>query len=295
MGLDRNEATALSRMFSATVFRQLGQHAASPLLARLLPLTSVPACVPNAGTVGDALTRAFDLLRHSDQRDDYVYRSALVLKRLLGRHNLRTATMLNEVRIGSRKADMIMLNGTATAYEIKSDRDSLARLPEQIRAYREVFGSVIVVTNRNYLQRVQNMVPKDVGMIELTCRYTLRVVRQVQDQPWRVDPLRVLDVLRIPEARAVLQNLGHETPDVPNTMIRSEMARVFKTLDAVEVHRQMTHVLRRNRSQAHLEPFIQALPNSLRTGSLTTQPNSRSQEMLRIAIQTPLDEALTWT
>ncbi|MEI9986083.1 MAG: sce7726 family protein [Aliidongia sp.] len=49
-------------------------------------------------------------------------------KILMGKHSLRTASMLNEFRAGSCKADLVILNGTATVYEIKSERDSLTRL-----------------------------------------------------------------------------------------------------------------------------------------------------------------------
>lgn len=83
-------------------------------------------------TVGEAFNEAFALLRQTGLRNEYVYRSALTHNLLLGKHSLRTACMLNEFRIGSCKADLIILNGTGTVYEIKSERDSLSRLQNQI-------------------------------------------------------------------------------------------------------------------------------------------------------------------
>lgn len=294
MDLERNEAAALSRMFSATVFRQLGQDAASPLFSRLIRLTRLVENEDETYTLGHAFDDAYKLLSSSRQRDDYTYRSALVLKRILRRHNLRTATMLNEVRTGPRKADLVVLNGTATAYEIKSDRDSLTRLNEQIHAYREVFASVVVLTGEKYIDQVASIVPSDVGLIELTPRYTLRDHRHAQDQPERIDPIRVLDMLRLPEVFQVLENLGHTIPNAPNTLIRTELAAIYRTLDPVSLHQQMVHVLRDSRSQAHLDPFITSLPRSLRTGSLAIKPSLDAQHRIQDAVQTPLTKALTW-
>ncbi len=61
-------------------------------------------------TVGEAFNEAFALLRQTGLRNEYVYRSALTHNLLLGKHSLRTACMLNEFRIGSCKADLIILN-----------------------------------------------------------------------------------------------------------------------------------------------------------------------------------------
>lgn len=79
----------------------------------------------NAGsgaTVGDVFDQAFEILKVAGQRDEYIYRAAISQKILMGTHSLRTASMLNEFRAGSSKADLVILNGTATVYEIKSER-----------------------------------------------------------------------------------------------------------------------------------------------------------------------------
>jgi hypothetical protein len=63
------------------------------------------------------------VLKRSGLRDKYVYKAALTQRVLMGKHSLRTACMLSEFRVGDRKADITILNGTTTVYEIKSDRD----------------------------------------------------------------------------------------------------------------------------------------------------------------------------
>ncbi|CAL8898190.1 sce7726 family protein [Kocuria varians] len=252
MRLEKSEAAALSRLFSATVLRDLGKQARSPLFTRLLDHTRLATYTSPDATVGTVFDEAFELLSKSRFRDDYVYRAAITEKILLGRHSLNTATLLNEVRAGSCKADVVVLNGTSTAYEIKSERDSLARLRNQVFNYRQVFATVNVVVSTSHLSDVLKATPEDVGVITLSDRFRFQTSREAQNRPERVVPRMALEVLRVDEAAAVLTRLGQEVPAVPNTQIRSELDRIFAELDPAAVHEEMVKVLRASRSQANL-------------------------------------------
>ena len=213
----KQELSALSRMFSPAVMRELGKSGTSPLLARLLRETRLPDALPWDATLADAFELAFATLCRMGNRDDYVYRTAITQKVVLGRHSLRTATVLNEVRAGRSKADVVVLNGTATAYEIKSERDSFRRLPQQLADYCSVFASVNVVTSPNQVEAVLQIAPKDVGVLTLSSRYRLQTVRKAVDRPERTSPVALLETLRVDEAVQVLSLLRISYPDVPNT------------------------------------------------------------------------------
>lgn len=294
MRLDKIEAAALSRLFSATVLRDLGKQARSPLFTRLLDYTRLATYMSPDATVGTVFDEAFELLSKSRFRDDYVYRAAITEKILLGRHNLNTATLLNEVRAGSCKADVVVLNGTSTAYEIKSERDSLARLRNQVFNYRKVFATVNVVVSTSHLSEVLKATPADVGVITLSKRFRFQTSREAQNCPDRIVPRMALEVLRIDEAAAVLTRLGQEVPAVPNTQIRSELDRIFAELDPVAVHEAMVKVLRASRSQANLAAFIDSIPASIRAASLAAKPTPKSRVRIKEAVDTPLAEALAW-
>lgn len=294
MRLEGHEASALSRLFSASVFRDFGRQAQSPLFARLLKQTRIPTSVSRESTVGDSFDEAFSLLRRPNFRDDYVYRSAIAQKILLGRHSLNTATLLNEVRVGSRKADVVVLNGTSTAYEIKSERDSLVRLQSQVSAYSQVFAAVNVVASGSHLSDVLRYAPEDVGVMTLSERFRLRTEREALNLPDRTNPTMILEMLRMDEAMAVLARVGRETPDLPNTRLRTELRRIFSRLDAGAVHEAMVQVLRKTRSQSALSSFASTLPRSVRAVTLSIQPGPRSRDLIIEAVNTPLHEALAW-
>lgn len=294
MGLDKNEASALSRLFSAAVLRDFSKHARSPLFARLLSHTRLSTSVPPEATVGTALDQAFELLSKSKFRDDYVYRTAITEKILLGRHNLNTATLLSEARAGSCKADVVVLNGTSTAYEIKSERDSLSRLRNQIENYRQVFAAVNVVVSTSHLAEVLRIIPEDVGVITLSERYRFQTTRPPQNKPERVNPTMILDILRVDEAISILSRLGQEIPDVPNTKIRSELHHIFATLEPTVAHEESVKTLKASRSQARLASFISSVPASVRAASLAANPTPSNRVRIKEAVETPLAEALAW-
>src|SRR3546814_5194136 len=108
---------------SDLVFREMAKKGRSGLFRRLIDQTDLIERAYPRATVGDTFDSAFDILKVAGHRDEYIYRAAISHKVLMGTHSLRTASMLNEFRAGSCKADLVILNGTATVYEIKSERD----------------------------------------------------------------------------------------------------------------------------------------------------------------------------
>lgn len=293
MQYSKQQLAILTRFFSSTTLRDVASLNFSQRFNQLIdesPIASLPLFDT---TVGEIFDEAFNILKAKGNRDDYVYRTALVQKILLGKHSLNTATLLNETRIGRRKVDLGILNGTSTAYEIKSERDSLSRLLPQLNSYEKVFARVNVVTSENHLHRIAELVPQHIGIILLSKRFTLQIVREASEDLDRLDPLSMLDVLRTTEAKEVLANLKQEIPQVPNTQIRTELAGVFKNLPPELVHRQMVTTIRINRSQHSLASFVDNVPSSLKAAALTTSFNNSEQAGLRRAIATPLEVALS--
>lgn len=60
---------------------------------------------------------------------------------------------------GSVRADIAVINGAMNCYEIKSDKDNLLRLPEQICAYNAIFDRTTIVVGQSHVLSVIEMVP----------------------------------------------------------------------------------------------------------------------------------------
>lgn len=85
------------------------------------------------------------------------------LKReLLFRHASDSHTVIIEelgILHGSSRVDLAVVNGTLHGYELKSDRDDLQRLPEQVAAYITVFDLVTLVVGERHLRRALDLIP----------------------------------------------------------------------------------------------------------------------------------------
>lgn len=267
----------------------------SPLFRRLVSETGLhERCATNA-TVGEAFNSAFDVLKVAGQRDEYVYRAAISHKILMGIHSLRTASMLNEFRAGSCKADLVILNGTATVYEIKSERDSLVRLTNQVQNYMRVFAKVNVIASESHIENVLNTVPDDVGLMCLSNQYRIQTVREAADCPERICPTEVFGSLRSAEASSILKALDVPLPQVPNTLRHAALRALFADLDPATLHFEMVRTLKRTRNLAPLGDLVRELPQSLQAAALSIPVRRTDHGRLVEAVGTPLRTAMAWS
>ena len=286
--------SAISRLFSSGVFRQLAEKGRSPLFARLLADSGLLDMAMAAGTVGSSFDIAFATLRRSGVRDEYVYKSALTHNILLGRHSLKTACLLTEFRAGTSKADVAILNGTSTVYEIKSERDTLSRLENQLQNYRKVFARVYVVVAEPFIDQVLVQTDDDIGVMSLVRWDRVRTVREAVDRSDSVCPLTIFDSLRLSEAIEILHSLGIGVPDLPNTKMRAALRALFTELPPSSVHDEMVRVLKRVRSLAALGALVDQLPQSLKPVALSTRLRLSDYDRLVDSLQTPTIKAMEW-
>ncbi|WP_454758520.1 sce7726 family protein [Caulobacter segnis] len=294
MAHSASQLAALSRLFSAAVFREMAGKGRSATFARLIGQTGLLDSGFTGQTVGEAFDAAFSHLRRTGARDEYVYRSALTHNILLGRHSLNTASMLTEFRAGSCKADLVILNGTATVYEIKSERDTLARLENQIRHYQRVFAKIYVIAGEAHVADVLAATPSNIGVLSLVRWDRISTVREAADSAASVCPVTIFESLRTAEACQILRRLGVETPKVPNTQLHGVLRERFEALDPAEVHREMVATLKRTRNLAPLNALVDRLPASLQAAALSIQVRRGDHDRLVRAVSAPFEEALTW-
>jgi hypothetical protein len=66
---------------------------------------------------------------------------------------------------GAVRADLALINGHLEGFEIKADRDTLARLDRQVEAYTKVFEFSWVVTTSGHLAEVRRRIPRSWGIL----------------------------------------------------------------------------------------------------------------------------------
>jgi hypothetical protein len=292
--LATDQLAAISRLFSSSVVQEMAKRGRSPLFARLASQSRLPILLSPSACVSALFDAAFVLLKREGYRHEYIYKAALAHKILLGIHSLQTASMLNEFRVGGCKADVAILNGTATVYEIKSERDSLNRLERQVAAYATVFAKVYVIAAEGHVQAIARAVPDFVGIMQLNRRHRISTLREAIDQPERTSPSAIFDSIRTVEARMILSSLGVMIPDMPNTLLHSVLREQFVKLDPAQTHAEMVKVLKRTRNLLPLSTLVSQLPRSLQTAALSVPLRKADHERLVTAVNSSLEDAMGW-
>jgi hypothetical protein len=142
--------------------------------------------------------------------NDLIIRSAL--KRDLERRHaqdkeLRIIEELG-VRHGTARIDVVVINGIMHGYEIKSDRDTLERLPEQMNEFNDVFDKLTLVVGKRHLYDAINLIPDWWGImvvkINANNKVIFHTIREAEDNQkqvgisiarllWREEALQILE------------------------------------------------------------------------------------------------------
>ena len=130
-----------------------------------------------------------------------------LIKTLLEQHDTLGVIQELEVARGRARADVVRLSGgDSHAYEIKSDLDTLRRLPRQIRHYNEVFSTVTLVVGVDHVVEALYLIPDWWGVIVAELDNTelrLSPIREVR-QNSHTDYEAISDLLRKHELMKVL-------------------------------------------------------------------------------------------
>ena len=120
--------------------------------------------------------------------------------------------MLGEFSIceGNARIDIAVVNGLLIGYEIKSDSDTLERLPLQQEIYSQIFNRIIIVVGKHHISRVTDLIPSWWGIwqsTKLDGKVLFGIFREPEDNPI-INPLSLAKCLWRDEALAVLKDKG---------------------------------------------------------------------------------------
>jgi hypothetical protein len=114
----------------------------------------------------EAIKLAYDYLK-VNYRCEYVYQNEIANQLLLKYHDDNSATLLKELYISQSIADIVIINGKSTVYEIKTELDNMDRLSGQISEYEQVFDDVYVATYYEAVETVKKIIPSYIGIVVL--------------------------------------------------------------------------------------------------------------------------------
>lgn len=213
-----------------------------------------------------------------EYRSEYIFKNIVAQRHLVGRHSLKTATMLTEFRVGNSKADCVILNGKSTCYEIKTEYDSLARLEDQLNDYSKVFDEVFVVCSPNHIASVLKNTCEHIGVMELTSRNYLSVKRNAKYRKTTLNVPTLLKSMRKEEYIALTSRVIGQVPNVPNSQLVATCSEMLSTACNIEVGKSFVEVLKKKR--LNNDRLINGLPTSLLNAAISYKFSSRQEKQL---------------
>jgi hypothetical protein len=132
------------------------------------------------------------------------------------------------LRHGAARVDVAVINGVIHGFELKSDCDTLNRLPLQIKIYNSVLDRITLVSGSRHIEKGISLVPDwwGIKLAELGSRGAIRFteIRRPQANPIQ-DILAVCKLLWREEAITLLEEL-----DTAEGVRRKPRAAVYAKL-----------------------------------------------------------------
>ena len=270
---DKSHPRALAGFFSPPAVRRMAEKRRPLGTKRILRDTGIAESLPEGTTWGGMLDIVFQELA-TRYRCEYVYKNAIARKLLLDRHSLADAVLTTELWCAGSKADVVILNGTSTVYEIKTELDNLDRLPSQLDDYRRMFDRIFVVTHPALASSLKASLANDIGLISLTGPDSLVEVRGATHHTKKIDPGCVFDSLRKSEYMEIVHRRFGAMPSMPNTQHYDRYRDLFIQLPPEVAHLEMVDALRKRFRPKVDVGILAGLPNSLFGVALESQLSS---------------------
>lgn len=290
-GIDRDYYYDLSALFtSAAISKALEKGFGS----------AEAQAICNSGlldTVGEAasLSAMYDALYDEfaiNYRCEYVYKNSIASQLLVQRHELSSTAMLSEFSIDNCLADVVILNSTSSAYEIKTKLDSFERLKRQVSSYLKAFDLTYLVTHPSLMQKaVRELIDyNSVGLIALSDDGGLIVEREAVSNADNVDPGKIFESFRRSEYEWIIKEEFGYVPDVPNTRIYKECCALFCELDSRTAHGYMVEALKQRNNLQHLADHLRNVPSCLHALWLTGKLSPKLAKLFPAKLNTSIAE-----
>lgn len=278
-------AVEVSAAFSSAVFRDLASALPNPStrakIGRVAALGGLEGL-----SVAHCFDRAWELIVR-EYRNEYVFKNQLVSKIVFGRHSPTTASALPEMRMGASRADLVIVNGTSTTYEVKTDLDQFARLVTQLPDYETRSEFVNVVVSDSRAVAAEREVPKHVGVIMIRRGGALSTARPAESNIDRMSSAAMFRMLRTKEAIEILSTATGYQLDVPSGHAWKRARDLFESLPVDTAHAGVVRSLHRRGRMAAELASEDSFPRSLRTLAYVAELSAVGRRRVRERLAAP--------
>lgn len=225
-------------------------------------------------------------LLNNTYRNEYYYKNTIINKILIGKHSINTSFAMAEQPINKSKADIVIINGKAVVYEIKTKLDSLQRLNSQILDYYTVFDHVEILIDESHLEKVLE-VYKDspVGISVLTKRNTISQKKKPKRNREYLNHQSIYKVLRKNERKELLQRFYKKVPEYDQFTEYKLNLLLFEKIEIESLYEQFLKILKqRNVIKNNRSDFLK-IPYELKSLIYFSKLNENEYYRLNNALE----------
>jgi hypothetical protein len=173
-------------------------------------------------------------------------------------HDMERTRIIEEMGVwsGSVRIDLAVINGDLSGYELKSDRDTLERLPFQRDLYSRVFDFVHLIVGQRHVEKARPMLPEWWGI-----RVAVMKDGDVDIVPYRAakrnpspDPYLIAQLLWKDEAIKVLGAFG--------------LAKGWRSKKIKLIHQRLAREIPLNELQEHVRSALKERSKWLTANSI---------------------------
>ncbi len=271
---------SISGIFSNTHFKRVLENGYSSYIDN--KIEKLQGALPFGE--GESRKKILDIMYSyllKEYRCEYIYKNFITQKILLGRHSLNTSTLINEFRVGSSVADVVLINGKSTAYEIKTELDNPDRLQDQLLDYQKAFTEIYLVVHQSKVDMyMEKLSGSHIGLIALNNRNQLSIRKKAILNTKYLNITTMFKSLRKGEYSNIIKKAYGYVPDVPNMFYFKACLKMAKKMDAYEFNKMMGEELKKRKPKEKEIVSSNSIPDYLRNICLSLDPNQKEYERL---------------
>ena len=228
----RNKIRQATTLFSNSFFRKIVLEKDVAEIKRYVSkYIETATSLSNTFTYQDVIHTAYKCFE-DNYRFEYLYKNKLINQILLEKYKAKKSVVFTELSVAKSIADLVLINGSAVLYEIKTELDKTSRLESQIANYYKCFDEINIVTHENlqsqYLKLAKNY---GAGLIIYNSNHKLENLKKPQKDGSRLCHLELFKLLRKDEVLSIFNKQNIPFLKVPNTKFFKYFYELSKGID----------------------------------------------------------------
>ena len=219
-------------------------------------------------TIRQISEEAFRLLGNH-YKIEYIYKNHLLKKPVFGRYSPKNTSLYFEFPVGNARADILVVNGRADIFEIKTQYDDYSNLENQVREYYRCFSNVTLLVHPSLVRTVSKIIPQYTGISTLSDSFKLSSARRVSSYFKNLNHEALFAILRAAERESVLISYGYKVPSVHPAELYDECLSLFRLFPIEDAYSNVINALQHRKPMSKYEDLCACLPQSLHTAAFS--------------------------